>query len=156
MSHKFMTIVTHVFDICRTIDEGEFLQFSMLIEQTKAILKFFDHGDATEEVATEIENDLTDDDKVATEKAKARRPALNLYEMGMQKGDRLLWKEDPSISVVVSSERKVLYKDEEYSLSALSAQLKGYNVKHIAPGKYWTYKEKSLDDIYDETYPFDE
>ncbi len=130
--------------------------FRIHVDQAKAILKFFDHGDATEEVVAEIENDLTDDDKAATEKAKARRPALNLYEMGMQKGDRLLWKEDPSISVVISSERKVVYKDEEYSLSALSAQLKGYNVKHIAPGKYWTYKEKSLDDIYDETYPFEE
>ena len=74
----------------------------------------------------------------------------------MQKGERIFWKEDPSISVVIVSERKVVYNDEEFSLSALSAKLKGYNVKHIAPGKYWIYKEKSLDDIYDETYPFEE
>ncbi len=31
-----------------------------------------------------------------------------------------------------------------------------FTEKRIAPGKYWTYKEKSLDDIYDETYPFEE
>ena len=130
--------------------------FRIQVEQAKAILELFHHDDATEEVAAEIENDLTDDDKAATEKAKVRRPALNLYEMGMQKGDRLLWKEDPTISVVICSERKVIYKDEEWSLSALSAQLKGYNTKHIAPGKYWIYKERSLDDIYDETYPFEE
>lgn len=75
----------------------------------------------------------------------------------MQKGDVLYWKEDPSISVVIDSERKVIYQGEEASISALlSAKLKGYNTKHIAPGKYWLYKERLLDDIYDETYPFEE
>ena len=103
-----------------------------------------------------MENDLTDDDKAATQKAKVRRPSLNFYEMGMQKGDILLWKEDPSISVVINSERKVIYKSEEFSISSLSAKLKGYNTNHIAPGKYWIYKDKLLDDIYDETYPFEE
>ena len=72
------------------------------------------------------------------------------------KGDILLWKEDPSIKVVVNSERRVLYQGEEVSISALSAKLKGYNTKHIAPGKYWLYNEKLLDEIYDETYPFEE
>lgn len=36
------------------------------------------------------------------------------------------------------------------------AKLKGYNTKHIAPGKYWLYNDKLLDEIYDETYPFEE
>ena len=36
------------------------------------------------------------------------------------------------------------------------AKLKGYNTKHIAPGKCWLYNEKLLDEIYDETYPFEE
>jgi hypothetical protein len=76
--------------------------------------------------------------------------------MGLQKGDILLWKDDPSITVSVISERKVLYNGEETSLSALSAKLKGYNVKHIAPGAHWLFKEKLMSDIYDETYPFEE
>ena len=42
------------------------------------------------------------------------------------------------------------------SLSALSAQLKGYKTKRIGPCPYWIYQEKSLSDIYDETYPFEE
>ena len=45
---------------------------------------------------------------------------------------------------------------EETSISALSAQLKGYKSRHIAPGAHWLYKEKLLSDIYDETYPFEE
>lgn len=130
--------------------------FRIQVEQAKAILELFHHEDVTEEVTDEIENDLTDEDKVAKQNAKVRRPALNFYDMGMQKGDVLLWKEDSSISVVVDSERKVLYEGEEVSISALSAKLKGYNVKHIAPSKYWTYKGRTLDDIYDETYPFDD
>jgi hypothetical protein len=76
--------------------------------------------------------------------------------MGMKDGEVLTWKDDPSIFVVIKSERKVTYNGEEVSISALSAQLKGYNTKHIAPGKYWLYKERLLDDIYDETYPFEE
>ena len=130
--------------------------FRIQVNQAKAILELFHHTDVTEEVTDEIQNDLTDDDKAASAKAQPHRPALNFYEMGMQKGDVLLWKEDPAISVVVDSERRVIYQGEEVSISALSAKLKGYNTKHIAPGKYWTYKDRLLDDIYDETYPFEE
>lgn len=130
--------------------------FRIQVEQAKAILKLFHHEDATGEVTDEIENDLTPDDKAATQNAKVRRPSLNFYEMGIKKGDVLLWREDPSISVVIDSERRVIYQDEEASISALSAKLKGYNTKHIAPGKYWTYRDRLLDDIYDETYPFEE
>lgn len=130
--------------------------FRINVGQAKAILELFHHTDVTEEVTDEIQNDLTDDDKAASAKAQPHRPALNFYEMGMQKGDVLLWKEDPSISVVVDSERRVIYQGEAVSISALSAKLKGYNTKHIAPGKYWTYKDRLLDDIYDETYPFEE
>ena len=84
------------------------------------------------------------------------RPALNFYEMGMQKGDVLVWKDDPSISVSIISDRKVCYEGEELSISALSAKLKGYKTKHIAPGPHWFFNDKLLSDIYDETYPFDE
>ena len=45
---------------------------------------------------------------------------------------------------------------DETSISSLSAQLKGYKSKHIAPGPHWLYKDKLLSDIYDETYPFEE
>ena len=68
----------------------------------------------------------------------------------------LEWKDDPSITVTILSERRISYKGEEISISALSAKLKGYNVKHIAPGPHWLYKDKLLSDIYDETYPFEE
>jgi len=130
--------------------------FKIQVEQAMAILDLFHVEDATNDVANEIANDLTDDDKAATIKVQRHRPPLNFIEMGMQVGDILLWKDDPSIKVTIISERKVRYNDDEVYLSSLSAQLKGYQTKHIAPGSCWTYNDKSLGDIYDETYPFEE
>ena len=88
--------------------------------------------------------------------AQRKRPPLNFYEMGLQKGDQLVWKDDCRLTVTIISDRKVSYEGEEVSLSALSAQLKGYKVKHIQPTPHWLYKDRLLSDIYDETYPFEE
>ncbi len=130
--------------------------FRIQVEQAKAILELFHHEDITIDVSEEIENDLTPEDKAASVKAQIHRPALNFYEMGMQKGDILIWKDDPSISVTVISERKVEYEGEEWSISALSAQLKGYKVKHISPTPHWLFNERPVSEIYDETYPIEE
>jgi len=130
--------------------------FRIQVEQAKAILELFHHEDVTEEVSDEIENDLTEDDKVATIKAQPHRPALNFFEMGFQKGDVLVWKDDPAITVTIISDRKVLYNGEEASISALSAVLKGYHVKHIAPGPCWLFNDRLLSDIYDDTYPIED
>ena len=126
------------------------------MEQAQAILELFHHEDVTEDVTEEIQNDLTDADKEASSKAQAKRPPLNFYEMGLQQGDVLVWKDEPSISVKVISERKVLYDGEETSISALSAKLKGYKVKYISPGPHWLFNDQLLSDLYDETYPFEE
>jgi len=130
--------------------------FRINVEQAKAILELFHHTDVTNDVTEEIQNDLSDDDKAASTKAQKHRPALNFYEMGLQKGDVLTWKDDSSISVTIISDRKVSYKGEETSISALSAQLKGYKIKYIQPTPHWLYKDRLLSDIYDETYPFEE
>ena len=141
------------FDPQRVNSNREF--FKINVEQAKAILELFHHRDVTEDVAEEIENDLTQEDKEASSKAKKRSP-LNYYEMGLHRGDILKWKDDPTITVSVISERKVLYKGEEVSLSALSAQLKGYNTKHIQPTPHWMFEDRLLSEIYDETYPVEE
>ena len=130
--------------------------FRIQVNQAKAILELFHHEDVTEDVSEEIQNDLTEEDKAASTKAQAKRPPLNFYEMGLQKGDVLIWKDNPSISVTIISERKVCYEGEETSLSALSAKLKGYNVKHIQPTPHWLFNDRILSEIYDETYPFEE
>ena len=130
--------------------------FKINVEQARAILELFHHTDVTEDVSEEIENDLTEEDKAASSKSQAKRPPLNYYEMGIHQGDILKWKDDPSITVKVISDRKVSYNGEEVSISALSAQLKGYKVKHIQPTPHWLYEDRLLSEIYDETYPIEE
>ena len=116
--------------------------FRINVEQARAILELFHHTDVTEDVTEEIR--------------QPKRPPLNFYEMGLQKGDVLKWKDNPSITVTIISDRRVSYKGEEVSISALSAQLKGYKVKHIQPTPHWVFNDRLLSDIYDETYPFEE
>ena len=129
--------------------------FRIQVEQAKAILELFNHEDVTEEVTAEIENDLTEEDKAASRRGQSHRPPLNFYQMGMQKGDVLIWKDDPQITVSVFSERKVLYNGEEIALSALTRDLKRAKY-YVAPTPYWLYNDRPLSEIYDETYPFEE
>ena len=142
------------FDPQRVNKNREF--FRINVEQAKAILELFHHTEVTDEVTEEIQNDLTEDDKAASIKALAtHRPPLNFFEMGMQKGDILQWREDPSIAISVYSGRSVLYDGKEIAISALTRDLR--NAKYyVAPGPYWLFKGKLLSDIYDETYPFEE
>ena len=129
--------------------------FRIQVNQAKAILELFHHTDVTEEVTDEIQNDLTDDDKAATKKAQVHRPALNFIQMGMKKGDVLVWKEDPSITISVFTERTVMFKGEEKAISAVTRDLKG-SKWYVAPGSYWLYNDRLLNEIYDETYPVEE
>lgn len=129
--------------------------FRIQVEQAKAILELFHHTDVTEEVSDEIENDLTDDDKAATKKARLHRPPLNFFEMGMKKGDVLQWKDDPSITLSVYTERTVIFEGKEMAISAVTRDLKG-SKWYVAPGSYWLYNERLLSEIYDETYPVED
>jgi hypothetical protein len=129
--------------------------FRIQADQAKVILELFHHTDVTDEVTDEIQNDLTQEDKDAATKAKEHRPPLNFYKMGMTKGDVLHWKEDPSITITVYSDRTVLYNSEEMAISAVTRDLKG-SKWYVAPGSYWLYNDRLLSEIYDETYPVEE
>lgn len=83
---------------------------------------------------------------------RKKRPTLNYHDLGIQDGERLLWKENQEIYVTVSGERKVNYNGEEYSLTAVTQKLKD-TTKAIAPAPYWLYGGKCLIDIYNEKYP---
>ena len=61
--------------------------------------------------------------------------------------------------VLVEKKKTCVWLSEQLGvspISALSAQLKGYKSRHIAPGAHWLFNDKLLSDIYDETYPFEE
>ncbi len=130
--------------------------FQIIPEQAMAILELFNREDITNEVTDEIDNDLTHDDKIAQERIKSsRRPPLNYKEMGIEPNSILTFVKDPSIQVTVFNDKKVLYKNEETSLSAITKVLLNAP-RNVAPTKYWEYEGKNLRDIYDETYALEE
>lgn len=124
--------------------------------QATAILELFDRKDITSEVTAEIENDLTVEDKAASEKIKsARRPPLNFREMGIPDKANLCFINDSNIIVTVVADKKVSYNNEIMSLTAITRQLLN-SPRDVAPTRYWEYEGKNLRDIYDETYSLEE
>ena len=121
-----------------------------------AILELFNREDVTQEITEEIDNDLTTEDKSASEKIySSRRPPLNYFEMGMKKGDTLVFVKDPSVIVTIVDEKKVMFQGEVYSLTGVTKKL--LNITHaVQPTGYWLFDGRNLRDIYDETYTLEE
>ncbi|QIK53117.1 GIY-YIG nuclease family protein [Dysgonomonas sp. HDW5B] len=125
-------------------------------EQAIAILELLDKREITNEVVEELANDITLADKVAAENfKKKRRPPLNFREMGIPRGAKLQLIDDQNIEVEVCGDRKILFNGIETSLTAATKEL--HHIDHaLQPTPYWTYKGKSLSDIYNETYTTEE
>lgn len=130
--------------------------FQIKPEQAKAILELFNKEDITQEITQEIDNDLTSEDKSASAKINSsRRPPLNYFEMGMKKGDILVFTKNPNITIEIIDEKKVLYQEQIYSLTGITKKLLA--IPHaIQPTGYWLFDNKNLRDIYDETYTLEE
>jgi len=89
-------------------------------------------------------------------KAKTgHRSPLNFMKMGMQKGDTLHFRRNPSITIKVNSARSVLYQDNEYAISALTRDLLNTSY-YCDPGPNWIYNGKLLREVYNETYSVEE
>ena len=81
-------------------------------------------------------------------KQKVRRPPVNFAKCNIPVGAELVFIDDPSVVVTVVNERKVQYKNEITSLSAISDSIKGYST----PGpSFFTYNGKKVSDIAEET-----
>lgn len=87
--------------------------------------------------------------KVLQSKKQAiRKPAVNFSECGIPMGAELVCIEDSSIVVKVISDRKVEYKDEITSLSAIMSEMKGHPIQGTS---YFTYNGRIVSDIAKET-----
>lgn len=82
------------------------------------------------------------------EKQKVRRPPVNFKKCGIPVGAKLEFIDDPNVVVTVVDERKVSYKEEITSLSAVSDRIKGYSTSEP---QMFTYKGKRVCDIAHET-----
>lgn len=82
-------------------------------------------------------------------KQKVKRPAINFTKCGIPIGAELVYTEDPNVTVIVKTDRKVLFNEELTSLSAVAGTLKG--VKAIQGPQFFTYNGKNIVDIAEET-----
>lgn len=124
--------------------------FAIDPEQALAILKIVGGSDVTPMVNEDLNTNVTEAERESAKKAK-RLPNINFEEMGIPLGSVLVFVGDEDAEVLVTSERKVMFKEEEVSLSRATRELLGleYNVQ---PTKYWTFDGKNLKEIYAETY----
>ena len=76
------------------------------------------------------------DDATLQSARHPRRSPINFEKCHIPVGAELVYIEDSSVVVTVESERKVIYKDEITSLSAIVGQMKG--VKSIQGSLYFT------------------
>ena len=86
--------------------------------------------------------------KASTNKRSSREP-INFAKCEIPVGSELVFIEDPSIRVIVESDRKVLYNNEITSLSAVACMLK--HRKSLQGSIYFTYNGKTIADIAEET-----
>ena len=136
------------FDPSRVNPRREF--FEIDIEQVEAILTAWPESkDVTPQVQSEGD-EVSETDIRASERFKKRRPNLNFREMGIPEGS-VLRSLRTSDEVEVVGEKLVLYEGEQISLSrATSIVLDTENA--IAPTPYWTFQDRLLKEIYEETY----
>lgn len=87
---------------------------------------------------------------------KRRRPNFDFSRMQIPEGAEIvLTKGDQRVTARVAAPRKVMYEHREFSLTELTRKI----LQVTCPGNplpYWTYRGRSLQEIYDETYPFAE
>ena len=117
--------------------------------QPTAILRLLHRPDATEELAAQS---IVDEVSMAAlQVARARRPNLNFREMGIAPGSMLVADADPSIVLVVISDKKVKLGDAELSLSAATQQALSLEYA-VRPAPAWRYNGRLLSEMYEETY----
>jgi len=59
--------------------------------------------------------------------------------------------ENMQVEASIISEKTVKYKDQEYTLTKLTAELLSLPYS-VAPLPHWKYKDKTLREYYNETY----
>ena len=127
--------------------------FKVAPERVIPILEHLNVEEATTVVSERLNQTADETDRDAIEKYVRRRPRFNFHEMGIANGEIItFYDENKSLEVEVVSDRLVRYKDENHSLSKLTAELLGYEQRYVGPMRYWKHKGKSLREYYDETY----
>ncbi len=125
--------------------------FSIDPEQAIAILKLLGNKDVTPLLNDDLNSNVSPTELEAVKQAKKKRPNINYIEMGLEKGTVLTFANDSTIEVIIVSDKKVLYNEEEVSLTRVTKELLELDYA-VQPTKYWLVNGKNLRDIWKETY----
>jgi hypothetical protein len=148
---KIESALHHAFANSRVNPSREF--FEMEESQAIAILTLLTDEDVTPIINDELEKVDEISKKASKKYSKSKRPPQNFVEMGIKIGETLVFS-DGDFSCTVAEEKKVLYKGEVMSLTKLTRKIKGLS-HNIQPSPHWFYNGRSVKEIYDETYDFD-
>ena len=121
--------------------------FGIEPEQAIALLKLMTVEDVTPSIQEEADK-VDQGAEEATKILKSRRPNLNFVEMGIPIGSTIEFVGTEKAATVIS-EKQVSYEGNDYSLTKLTEQLRGYL---SAPCPHWTFSGRLLSKIYSETY----
>ncbi len=130
--------------------------FQIEAEQPAAILELLismGSEDVTPKV-NDANRSIPENERKTSETLRHRRPVLNFKEMGIPEGS-ILSSISGDENVTVLSERTVSFKDEEMSLSKATQIVREIDY-YVAPCPYWKFEERSLSEIYNETYLYDQ
>lgn len=92
---------------------------------------------------------VDDEEQQALEKAKARRPRINLGALGIQPGSTLTFSRDESITALVVEGGKIVCEGETLSLSAAALKILhrlGYQTPAASGSEHWMFEGELLDE----------
>ncbi len=147
---KKVELALHIaFSPHRVSAQREF--FRMAPEHAIAILKLLEKEDVTPAIVKEIDAETDEETKEVVRKFKiSRRPPLNFEVMKIPVGSTLKYTESEE-TVTVCGPRKIIYKDEEQSLTKVTQSLLELDYA-VQPTRYWTFEGKNLQEIYETTH----
>ena len=91
-----------------------------------------------------------DEDEDESDAQRIRRPPFKFSMIGVDVGEEVQFIEDPTIVATVVSDTQVSYKGKKYSLSKLTAVLKGSKNQSYSGIQYFMYNGDRLTDLRNE------
>jgi len=145
--HKVEKAFHMAFGPYRVNPKREFFQIEP--EQAITLLQLMITEDVTPTLQREADS-IDPETRSSSNKLKSRRPVLDFLEMGIPIGSTLNFSQS-DLKCIVTSNRRVEYKGEDFSLTKLTQTI--LDLSHqIQPSPHWLYEGRKLKDIYDDVY----
>ena len=116
------------------------------------MLRIIGSEDVTPTV-NDANNFISEVERSASEILRKRRPILKYSEMGIPHGSVLRATQGDE-EITVLDDRRVHFRNQTMSLTQATREYLELPYS-VAPARYWLYQDRSLHDIYNETYPLD-